>query len=307
LTREQRYGRRIRETVLGAGFSEAALTSFLAPDDLPLTGGTFAIRVANPMTVEQTYLRPTLVPGLLRAARHNAAHGVTSIRLFEMGVAFVAWPPEESRPVEELRLGAVVAGHAGGDAWHAPARDFDAYDTSGLVELVMSCMGIRGWELGECDDYPFHPGRSASVVVDGTAVGRFGEVRPSVRKALDLPGGVAAIELALDALMTRAASELKVRELARFPAITRDISLDVDEDVPAAEVEATIRRAAGESLESVVLLNVYRGEPVASGRRNLLYRLTLRVSDRTLTSEEADQVRNAVVEAVAAAHGADVR
>jgi phenylalanyl-tRNA synthetase beta chain len=306
LTREQQYRRRVRDALIGAGLSEANLLSLVTTADVALVGAD-AIRVTNPTSVEHDRLRPSLLPGLLHAARRNAAHGVPDVRLFEIGTAFVGWESDADLPREELRLGVVVTGHEGGHVWHTPARPVDAYDAKGIVELVMDELGVDGWETGPCEAMPFHPGRSSAVMVGGVEVGRFGEIRPRLRDGLDLGGGAAVVELALAPLVERARDSLRVRDLPRFPATTRDLALVVDEDVHAGDIERTIRDAAGELAESVVLFDVYRGEPIPHGRKNLAFRLTLRAPDRTLTSAEADAARQAVVDAAVTRHGAMVR
>ena len=305
----QQLRQRARDALLGAGLSEATLSSFIHADDVSAIGyDGEVVRVANPMTEEQRQLRPSLFPGLLRAAERNVAHGIDRVRLFEFGKIFRGWPPGAELPDESEHVAFVLVGDADGAHWSAAQRrSADAFDAKGIIELLLAELGIEGWSL-RSDDIAglFHPGRSANVFVGDRIVGRFGEVRPSVARAFDLDDAVVG-GLSLEPLFDMAPAQLQVHELATQPPVLRDIALALGEDVPAADVIATIRAAGGELLESVRLVDLYRGEQVGEGRKSLAFRLTFRAPDRTLTSDEADFVRTSIAGAVARELGADVR
>jgi phenylalanyl-tRNA synthetase beta chain len=305
LSREQLLRRRVREALLGAGLSEATISSLVSESDLELIGSPPAIRVSNPMTVDQAHLRPSLVPGLLRAAQRNVAHGVEAVRLFEIGTVFGEWAQPEPIPDQWQHVAAILSGQAGRE-WHGAPRPVDAYDAKGVIEVLAAELSVP-WEPGTCDAEPFHPGRSASVLVSGREVGRFGEVRPSVARALDLTGGTVIVELDLGSLIEATPRSMRVAELPRFPAVGRDIALVVDEAIAAAEVERVIRESAGDLLESVSVVDVYTGQQIPAGRKSLAWRLTLRAPDRTLTAREGDSVREAVASALLERLGAEIR
>lgn len=307
LSRTQRLRRRIRGALLGAGLSEATLFSFLGDEDLSSLGDAPAREITNPMSSDQTRLRPSLIPGLLRAAQRNTARGTEAVRLFELGVTWGPWPEDAELPEEVERLGVVLAGEADAATPHGSPRPFDGYDGKGVAELALDELGVHGWELGPCEEMPFHPGRSAAVVVDGERVGAFGEVRPGVVRDHDLDGGVVLVELDLEVLFQAARDTLTVAPVPRLPAVLRDVALVVDEEIPAGAVLETIRGSGGEHLEEATLLDVYRGEQITEGRKSLAYRLVFRAPDRTLTAEEADAGRDAVVSAAAERYGAELR
>ncbi|MGH7277909.1 MAG: hypothetical protein ACREJG_04405, partial [Candidatus Rokuibacteriota bacterium] len=232
----------------------------------------------------------------LRAARHNVAHGVQRVRLFEIGKVFRAWAPDAPLPDESEHVGVALAG-----------GEVDLLDLKGICELVLSEIGIEGWELGPPDGELFHPGRAATFVADGRSFGRFGEVRPSVARAFDLTGPVLVGGLALDAVFASAPTSREVQALATQPPVLRDIALVLDEGVRHDDVERAIRDAGGEYLESVVLFDVYRGDQVGTDKRSLAYRLTFRAPDRTLRAEEADAARDSIAAACRDRLEADVR
>ncbi len=297
---------RVRETLLGSGLSEATLSSFISEEDLQAIGYDGpVVQVSNPMTEDQRRLRPTLLAGLLRAAQRNVARGANSVRLFEIGKLFRDWPQGSDLPNESELAGVILVGSMT-DHWSDAPRVADVFDLKGILELALSELGIRDWELEGGLGMPFHPGRSANILLDGIMVGRFGEVRPSVARAFDLEAAVVG-GVFLEPLFAAAPKELKVAVLATQPPVLRDISMILPDEVTAREVIETIRASGGEFLESVAVLDEYRGEQIGEGRRSLAFSLTFRASDRTLRSEEADAAREAIAEAVRSAQGAEIR
>jgi phenylalanyl-tRNA synthetase beta chain len=155
---------------------------------------------------------------------------------------------------------------------------------------------------------PWHPGRCAQLALaDGTVVGHAGELHPKVTAALELPSRTVAGELDVDALIAATGTPLQANALSTYPLAHTDVALVVGEFVPAAAVEAALREGAGESLESLVLFDVYRGEQVGAGHKSLACRLTFRAMDRTLTTDEVSALRDKAVAAAAAHTGATQR
>jgi phenylalanyl-tRNA synthetase beta chain len=158
------------------------------------------------------------------------------------------------------------------------------------------------------DRAPWHPGRCAQLALaDGTVVGHAGELHPKVTSALELPARTVAGELDVDVLVAATGTPMDARALSTYPLAHTDVALVVDETVPAAEVEAALRAGAGESLESVALFDLYRGEQVGDGRKSLAYRLTFRATDRTLTTDEVSALRDRAVAEAASRTGASQR
>jgi phenylalanyl-tRNA synthetase beta chain len=299
---------RTRAALLGAGLSEATLSTFGAREDIEAIGydGPLVV-LSNPMTEDQRQLRPSLFPGLLRATQRNVAHGTPTVRLFEFGRVFRGWPEGAKLPDESEHVAFVLHGDLTGH-WSLDDRFPDAYDGLGLIDLVLGELGIEGRELST-DDVArlFHPGRSANVMLGGTMIGRFGELRPSVARSFDLEGPVVVGGLAVEPLFARPPSDRPLRALPTQPPVLRHISMWLPEGVAAGDVITAMRQAGGEFLERVDVLDEYRPETQADERRSVAFGLTFRARDRTLRAEEVDSAREAIVAAVTSAFGVEIR
>ncbi|HYL53626.1 MAG TPA: phenylalanine--tRNA ligase subunit beta, partial [Acidimicrobiia bacterium] len=269
-------------------------------------GAEGVIEVENPLRSEESILRPALLPGLLRAAAYNAAHGSADVALFETGTVF-APPAEGDRlPAERFHL-AFARTHMVRRAPHEADRPVDVYDATAVLFALVGELRVADVQLDAATVEGFHPARAAHIVVDGTPVGHLGEVSTGVVGALDLAGPVIAGELDLDALLEGRRADRRARAVSRFPASTIDLALIVDDRVPAANVASTLREAGGDLLERVELFDVFRSEALGPGKVSLAFSLRFRAPDRTLTDEEVGRLRQRAIDAVAAAHGAELR
>ena len=299
------FVRRLRETLLRAGLHEARLLSFASQDDLTLMGDDEpdAIRLANPLQADESFLRTRLTPGLLRAAARNRARGARSVPLFEVGAVFATGDPV----AERSRVAFVLHGSAV-EGWHSGPRPYDALDATGVLEALLEELRIRNWSLGEPADPPMHPGRSALVLVDGRSAGVVGELHPRAAAELELEGRVALAELDVEVLRTAAgAARFQLADVLRFPPVRRDLAFVVPEDVAAGAVLSTLEEAAGDLLDSALLFDVHRGDPLSPGSKSLAFAVEFRAPDRTLTGEEADHAVSTIVERLSAAFGATLR
>jgi phenylalanyl-tRNA synthetase beta chain len=283
--------RTIREILVGAGCTEVVNYAFEAP-----SGGE-AVVLANPLAEDQSVLRSSLVPGLLRAYDENARHGRKDIAIFEIGRVFKADTP---RPREERHLGVLLAGSELNRHWSGKPRDFDFYDLKGILELLLERLGRAPLELEGLENVPefLHPGQAAQILRDGSRVGWLGIFRPSFR-----PGG--ALELDLDFAGGRPPRD-RFRALPRFPGVDRDLSIVVTAETPASEVERRIREAGGPALVAVTVTDRYDRPPVPAGKVSLLLSLRYEDRERTLTGEEVQASLDKVIRELRAA-GFDIR
>jgi phenylalanyl-tRNA synthetase beta chain len=320
LTGFQRERRRVRETLVGLGASEAWTSSLVDEDEgrrVGLAGGSVAI--TNPMAADQGFLRRSQMAGLLGALAWNVDRRQGQVRLFEVGVVFSA--PEGTRAVTE-RAGAGGSRQAVlpderelMSAIFAAEAD-DARTAVGAFGVLTDELGLTGLAIrapSPGDALPgLHPSRSARIVAGGgEPVGTIGEVDPAV--VADFGAGerrVGWLEVDLGLLLDRSVVERRSRvsrPVSRYPSSDVDLALVVDDAVAADAVAETLRRAGGELLESVTLFDVYRGNGVDPGRRSLAFRLRFCALDRTLTDREVGGLRSRCVEAAEREVGAVLR
>lgn len=276
---------------MGAGLSEALGVPLVAPGDHERAGlSEDALAAPEPLAREESVLRTSLLPGLLRAVAFNQSHRRADVALFEIGHVFGV-PADRSQPLPDERelLGAVVA-----DA-EVAKRVFDLiveeFDSPAVLSPSAGGPGL-------------HPTRSASVS-DG--LGWVGEIDPAVLEAWGIEGRVGWIELDVERLLPHEPHYKQARPVSRFPSSDIDLAFTVPDDVPATVVEAALRSAAGELLESLTLFDVYRDERLGAGVRSLAYRLRFQAQDRTLTDEDVASVRAQAIAAVEQAANATLR
>ena len=300
LTRYQKQRRQVRSILAGAGVSEAWTTTFLAPGDLERAGlPGEAVEVENPLDQSESLLRSSLIPGLLKAVRFNVDRQNPDVRLFEIGRVFGMPPPGEVLPAEREDLGVVVAGDGAGAELAPP-----------LWAVLADALRLDGIELEAGAINGFHPTRGARIVAGGPAgvLGAVGEVAPEVAEAYGLNGRVGLFVVSLEALINDVGSRSdQATPVSRFPPSDTDLAFAVPDEVPAGAVEATLRQAGGELVEWVHLFDVYRGPNLGAGVRSLAFHIRLRALDRTLTEADVAGVRRAQIDAVAAAHGGQLR
>jgi phenylalanyl-tRNA synthetase beta chain len=287
--------RTIREILVGAGLSEVASYAFEAATEAE------AVALANPLAEDQSVLRTSLVPGLLRAFDENLRHGRKDVAIFEIGRVF---KPTDGRPVEERHLGILLAGTAGNRHWTEKARSFDFYDLKGILELLLDRLGRERLEIVRSTGVPpfLHPGQTAQILRDGKAVGFLGALRPDSR-----PGGVAGGVVSLDLDFGDGPPPRdRFRPLPRFPGVDRDLSIVVDAGTEAVEVERKIRASAGPALVGVTVTDRYDRPPVPAGKVSLLLSLRYEDRERTLTGEEVQGSLDKVIRELRAA-GFDIR
>lgn len=339
LTAEQLRRRAVSGVLADRGWVETLSYPFIGTAQLDALGvpaddaRRTLLRLVNPLSEEQPYLRTSLLVTLLDTARRNVSRGSSATdgwAVFEVGTVTLPTPNAPAAPVPALgerpapevldALNAAVphqprrvAGVAIG--WREPGvRVADASDAVEAVQDVARVLGVDLSLVADPDRAPFHPGRCVRVqTADGAVAGWAGELHPKVAGALSLPGRPVAFELDLDVLLAAApTAPVVAEEVSTFPAAKEDVALVVDAGVPAADVLSAVRAGAdaspaGAVLESARLFDVYSGEQVGEGKRSLAFALRLRAADRTLTAEETAGVRDAVVAEAGKRFGATLR
>jgi phenylalanyl-tRNA synthetase beta chain len=327
----QRARRRAEDALASRGLFEILGWSFTAPGVVERLGigeqdpRSRAVRIVNPMSEEQSFLRTTLLASLLDNVRRNRARGAEDVRLFERGAIYIARAGLEERPfvygtspsagtlrrpetipgldrlpAEHEHVGALLAGRMRPASWRDPEPPrADFFAAKGVLAALLDSLRVA-WRVEPAREPFLHPGRSARVLIgeEAAPVGWLGELHPTVAAAWDLDGVVAGFELDLGAVLDAAPGALDFEDLTSFPAVRQDVAVDLPAGVPASEVVALVRESGGALLRRVEVFDVYEGAQVGEGRRSLALRLEFRAADRTLTDEEVAQRRAKIVSAL---------
>jgi phenylalanyl-tRNA synthetase beta chain len=333
LTRGQRLRRRVGTVLAARGLVEVLSYPFVGAAELDALrlpaddARRISPRLANPLSEEQPFLRATLLPGLVSAARRNAGRGTTDLALFEIGSVFLgevapdgaARPPVHRRPSDEewaglndllpeqpLHAAVLIAGSREPQGWWGSARSASWADAIEAARVIADACGVD-LAVTAGDDAPFHPGRVARLAVGGVTVGAAGELHPRVIEATGLPERTAAMWLDLGAVINAAPDVRPAPAVGTQPLAKEDLAVVVDRTVPASDVHAAIVAGAGELLESARLFDVYEGPQVAEGKRSLAFALRFRAPDRTLDAGETAAAREGALAEAAARCGATLR
>ena len=333
LTPRQRMRRSILNQLAATGLVEVLNYPFLSATENSWFAPESRERVvlANALQSDSAEMRLSLLPGLMAAAKRNLSRGLTDLALFEEGSVFLpaANPAVEqlpsgtqlptddelaalnaSIPAQPRQLAAVLLGNRVLQQVGTKAQAFDYSDAIQAARVAAHAVGVD-LQIRQGTAKGFHPGRTAELFVaiagEAVSIGFAGELDPSLTQAQDLPRSVAALELNLETLYSAAPDVIQAGALLTMPAATQDLSLVVDAQLNAAELQATILEGAGELLESIRLVDDYRGEALGAGKKSLTFALRFRAADRTLTQAEASEKRDAAVALAASRHGAELR
>jgi phenylalanyl-tRNA synthetase beta chain len=298
-------GRTARRVLTAAGLEEAVSFTFLERSAAApfVRQESDLVAIANPLSEKFGVLRPSLLPGLLDACLYNQRRQQADVRLFETGSTF-------SPTGERSEVGWVLSG-VRHEHWSEAPRAADFFDASGVAELVASAFGVRLRAAASGDAW-FVPGRGARLFMQdrpGTpAVGMVGQITPAVVSARGGGDAVVAGLLWMEPLLEAHRSrDRAVTALPRFPSIVRDLSIVIDERLPAETVRGTIRANAPDTLEDVREFDRYQGKGIPDGQVSLSVRLTFRGTDRTLTDEGIQGAVDGIIAALAREHGARLR
>ena len=327
LTQAQKRKRILAQTLAARGYTEILNFPFVSKEIIERMGFVGAraesYKLANPMSEDQPYLRPHLLPGLLEAARRNYSRGFKSFALFEIGDIFRKsidlkkgiFPQLGKRPTDtEIAeifasvptqlsfVCGVLVGQVSNETWQGKPRNYEWSDAVAAVEVLLKLMGLD-YRIERSDLAPWHPGRCAEFIVDGKPFAHAGELHPRVLIEFGLPERSAAWGMNLDALPP--SPLVSPKPVGVMPAAVQDIALIVDASVSAAQLSDALKAGAGELLESIELFDRY--DKIGDGKISLAFTLTFRAPDRTLKSEEVSAARETAAAEANKRYGATVR
>ena len=295
-TRQNALEWKVRNVLTGCSFQEILTYSLVSLEKLQSLSPKFEmetqpLKVANPMTKEQEYLRTSLRVGLLTTLAHNQKFEQMGIKLFEIGKIFL--PQGKELPWEKEMLCAVLGGSRSALSWHGDKEMLDFFDAKGVAENLLDALGLKA-SFEVSSDESLFPGRAANIVVDNDELGIVGDLHPSVAQIFELSGTICLIEIDLEKLLTKLAKVGEYQAIPRFPSVSRDIALVMDTQVGYQEVERRIRGFP--LVTQITLFDLYKGKQVPEGKKSFALRIVYQAPDRTLTDEEVGPIQQQILD-----------
>jgi len=312
-TKMQRVAQLAKRLLNSFGFWEVINYSFISPKmlkdlKLPMQDPRArALRIHNPLNEEQSIMRPTLIPGLLQVASTNAHRQNFNLKIFEMGKVF--FPREGQELPEEIAiLSGLLTGLRQEESWSAPREESNFFDLKGFWEVLGEGLGIENCRFLPAPDESFlHSGKSCRIESGGKILGIMGEVHPEVAESYELKPKAFLFELNFQKIAEEASEHRTFRPLARYPAVTRDLSLIVEDRIAAGDLLQTLWDANKGLINEINLFDLYREAPIPQGKKSLAFRLKYQGEDRTLTDQEVNELHQGIINLVRERHGATLR
>ena len=315
LTLEQRQIRKIGRTLRSLGLNETKSYLFASPDDLSKLGMSeegrgIPVKVISPLVADQSEMRRSIVPGLLRSIAYNLAHGVFNIAMYELGRVLFGHK-DKSQPDEPRYVCGVLVGRPADDTWNAKYLAYDFFDAKGIVEGLLEALRIPKvrFRVAEPEQYGWlQPGRAAEILAGSEPIGWAGNIHPLSLQNFDIEVPVIAFEISVASLLRLSQKDLPIVEPPTYPGISIDLAIVVDESVTAEQLVQRLKSAGGKLLCDIRLFDVYRDAlRVGKGKKSMAFSLTYRADDRTLTSEEVEKTHAKLVEKVLRSTGGEIR
>jgi phenylalanyl-tRNA synthetase beta chain len=305
--RQSNLREKLRNILTGFGFQEILTYSLVSLEKLQQLSPKLKLKVpplkvANPMTREQEYLRTSLRAGLLSTLSHNQKFEQAGVRLFEIGKVFL--PRGKDLPEEREMLCVVLSGPRAELSWQADKEPLDFFDARGVVEKILNQSGLKA-SFDISDDEILFPGRGADIIVEDDKVGIVGEVHPRIAQAFELSNTICLIEIDLEKLLTKISGIKEYQPIPRFPGVTRDIALVIDKQVSYRAVENIIQSFP--LVKQITLFDLYRGKQIAEGKKSFAIRIVYKSPSHTLTDEEVDQTQEQMLARLNQELGATLR
>lgn len=302
------FEKKVRSQLVSEGLQEFLTCDLISPRQIETTTGKTIeadslIKVLNPTSVEQSVLRPSLLPGLLQVVRYNHDHKNFDISGFEIGK--IHFKTEEGY-MEQTMAGIILSGKTRPHNWSAKDEEINFYDLKGIVENQLSSLGISHYSFGDASFASFHPGRQASIHIQDTTVGSIGEVHPAVLRKLDIDQRVFFCTLNLQELLEFQKTEQKMSEIPVFPGSDRDWTITMKDEASMKNVFSAISSIPSKLLQKVTLRDIYRSEQIGEGLKNVTLRFVYRDNKKTVSQKSVEAEHTRITEKVLTALGEHV-
>ncbi|OWZ82869.1 phenylalanine--tRNA ligase subunit beta [Natranaerobius trueperi] len=316
-THRQQVEDTVRETMLSSGLSEIISYTFISPEDYNKlnfsdeSSARKSVPIANPLTKEQSIMRTTLLPSIMKILSHNFKHGEKDHHIFEIGKIYLPEKlPLDSLPNERNTLIFGGMGAIKSKSWLEQPQKIDFFYVKGMFELLLERLNIGFSDVSfKPEKHPsFHPTRTAGVYLDERKIGIMGEMHPAVVKEnYDIDTQVVLAEIDLESIYSKASLVEKFTSLPKYPAVLRDIALLVPSEIPEEQVSQVIINVGEDLIEDINLFDLYQGERIPENMKSLAYSIKFRDPNTTLTDDRVDKVYEQIEEALKSEIGAEIR
>lgn len=296
-TLKQKLEDKVLDTLSAQGYYQIMTYSFTSPKLLKAVGEdeSKVIKIINPLGEENSVMRNSILSSILEVCGTNYKYRNENVRIFELGTIYLADLPLTKLPEEKQKL--AIAGYG----------KMDYFDLKGAVEELFETLGIYDYSFERGEDKAFHPGKCAKIMINNVEAGIMGEVHPDVSDAFEIETNVYAAELDFEVILKTASFEHEHKGIAKFPAVTRDIAVIVDENILVSSIADIIKKCSGKLLEDLQLFDVYKGEQIPKGKQSVAYSAIYRANDRTLKDDDINKFMNKIVKLLDIELGAQLR
>lgn len=292
----------IIESLLSSGINQSISYSFVSPkcfDKINIPADSSlrnAVKIRNPLGEDFSIMRTTTIPSMMEALSRNYSKSNEEVRLFEIGKVYIPTDETQDLPEEKNILTLGMYGN------------MEYVDIKGVAENVFDCLGINSASYTRnSENVVYHPGKTADIYIKRTYIGTIGEVHPDVTENYGIDERCYVGEIDIDALRQYVTIERKYKSLPKFPAVTRDIAILIDDEILVQEIQDIILKQGGNMVEEVKLFDVYKGKQIPAGKKSIAYSIKYRLEDRTLTDKEVNKVHDKILRSLEYQLGAELR
>jgi phenylalanyl-tRNA synthetase beta chain len=300
--RKQHLDDKVIEALTGSGLNQSISYSFVSPkvfNKILLPKDSIlrnAVAIRNPLGEDYSIMRTTTIPSIMESLARNYSRNNEYVRLFEIGKVYI--PKENQSKLPEERNLVTIGLYGNADYLHL----------KGVVENILEVLGIEKFSFKRESENPsFHPGKTAALYIRKDLVGILGEVHPDAADNYGIDNRCYIAELNLDVLYSYAKLDKKYKAIPKFPAVTRDMAILIDDNILVQEIQEIMWKQGGNMVESIKLFDVYKGEQIPQGKRSIAYSLIYRLENKTLTDEEVNKVHDKIVRTLESKLGAQLR
>lgn len=301
----------IRNFLVNTGFLEVINYSFVSSSSLtPFDHKEkeHITKIMNPLTEDQSVMRPSLIPSLINNLKQNINYRNNDLKLFEINTVFSESKEGANQIDERKRVAGLWSGMRYHESWNLSKDKVDFYDIKGIVENLLEELNIRVYTFAQKSDISYiHPGKRASIMVNNKEIGRLGEIHPNLLYESGIKQPVFIFDFDLKLLQENSLERKSFKDLPRYPYISRDIAVLVDENLPAQDLINYILESGNKNIENVEIFDLYKGNGIPSGKKSVAYRVRYQSSERTLVDEEVNELHEKIVKEIKDKFNAEIR